>query len=39
MVLTHVYTDVELDDIEKEAAPMAQDLPVEIEDEVIPPRN
>ena len=33
MVLVPVYTDVELDDIEKEVAPLAQDLPAEIEDE------
>ena len=36
MVLTPVYIDVELDDIEKEVAPLAQDLPTEIEDEIIP---
>ena len=34
-----VYTDFELDDIEKEVAPLAQDLPTEIEDEIIPPRK
>ena len=39
MVLASVYTDAELDDIEKEVAPLAQDLPTEIEDEIIPPRN
>ena len=38
-VLTPVYTDTELDDIEKELACLAQDLPIEIEDEIIPPRN
>ena len=36
MVLVPIYTDVELDDIEKEVAPLAQDLPAEIEDEIIP---
>ena len=35
-VLMPVYTNVELDDIEKEVAPLAQDLPTEIEDEIIP---
>ena len=39
MVLTPIYTDVKLDDIEKEVAPLAQDLPTEIEDEISPPRN
>ena len=39
MVLVPVYTDAELDDIEKEVAPLAQDLPAEIEDEIIPPKN
>ena len=39
MVLTPVYTDAELDDIEKGAAPLAQDLPGEIKDEITPPRN
>ena len=38
-VLTPVYTDAELDDIEKEVAPLAQDLPTEIDNEIIPPRN
>ena len=36
MVLALVYTDTELDDIKKEVAPLAQDLSVEIEDEIIP---
>ena len=36
MVLVPVYTDAELDDIEKEVAPLAQDLPAEIEDKIIP---
>ena len=31
-----VYTDVELDDIEKEVPPLAQDLSTKIEDEIIP---
>ena len=31
-----IYTDVELDDIEKEVAPLASDLPIEIEEEIIP---
>ena len=39
MVLAPVYTDAELDDIEKEVAPLAQDLPTEIEDEIILLRN
>ena len=39
MVLAPVYTDIELDNIKKEVAPLAQDLPTEIEDEIIPPRN
>ena len=39
MVLAPIYTDAELDDIEKEVAPLAQDLPTEIEDEIIPSRN
>ena len=34
-----VCTDAELDDIEKEVAPMAQDLHVEIEDMIITLRN
>ena len=38
-VLALVYTDTELEDIEKEMAPLAQDLPTEIEDEIILPRN
>ena len=36
---TPVYTDVELEDIEKEVAPLAQDLSAKIEDEIIPSRN
>ena len=39
MVLAPIYTDAELDDIEKEVAPLAQDLPTEIEDEIIPPKK
>ena len=39
MVLTPVYTDAELDDIKKQVAPVAHDLPIEIEDEIILPRN
>ena len=39
MILMHVYTDAELNDIKKEVAPLAQDLPMEIEDEIIPLRN
>ena len=35
-VLAPIYTNVELDDIEKKVAPLAQDLPTEIEDEIIP---
>ena len=36
MVFAPVYTDAELDDIEKEVAPLAQDLPAKIEDQIIP---
>ena len=36
MVLVPIYIDAEPDDIEKEVAPLAQDLPTEIEDEIIP---
>ena len=35
-VLAPVYTDFKLDDIKKEVAPLAQDLPAKIEDEIIP---
>ena len=35
-VLVPIYTDAELDDIKKEVAPLAHDLPTEIEDEIIP---
>ena len=31
-----VYTDAELDNIEKEVAPLVHDLSTEIEDEIIP---
>jgi len=31
-----VYTDAELDDIEKEVAPLPHDLSTKIEDEIIP---
>ena len=34
-----IYTDAELDDIEKKVAPMAHDLSAKIEDEIIPPRG
>ena len=37
--LAPVFTDTELDDIEREVAPLVHDLPAEIEDEIIPPRN
>ena len=36
MVPTPVYTDAEQDDIKKEVAPLAYDLPTEIEDEITP---
>ena len=36
---TPVYTDVELDDIKKEVAPLAHDLSAKKEDEIIPPRS
>ena len=39
MVLAPICIDAELYDIEKEVAPLAQDLPTKIEDEIIPPRN
>ena len=35
-VLAPIYTNAELDDIEKEVSHLAQDLPTEIEDEIIP---
>ena len=38
-VLVPVYTGTESDDIEKEVAPLAQDLSMEIEDETIPSRD
>ena len=31
-----IYTDTELDDIEKEVAPLAHDLSAKIEDEITP---
>ena len=34
--LMPIYTDAELDDIEKEVAPLAHDLSTKIEDETIP---
>ena len=34
-----VYTDAELDDIEREVAPLAHDLSAKIEDEIIPLRG
>ena len=34
-----VYTVAELDNIEKEVAPLAHDLSAKIEDEIIPPRG
>ena len=38
-VLAPVYADTELDDIKKEVAPLTLDLPAEIEDEILLPRN
>ena len=38
-VLMPIHIDAELDDIEKEVAPLAHDLPIEIEGEIILPRN
>ena len=35
-VLALVYTDAEVHNIEKEVAPLAQDVPTEIEDKIIP---
>ena len=34
-----VYSDVELEDIEKEVAPIAQDLSTKMEDEITPQKN
>ena len=39
MVVVPIYTDAEMDDIKREVAPLAQDLPTEIEDEIILPKN
>ena len=39
MVLAPIYTDAEPDNIEMEVAPLAHDLPMEIEDEIIPIRD
>ena len=36
IVLTAFYIDVELDGMEKEVAPLEQDLLAEIEDDIIP---
>ena len=33
------YSDTELEDIEKEVAPLAQDLSAKIEDEIMPVKN
>ena len=33
------YSDAELEDIEKEVAPLAHDLSTKIEDEIIPPEK
>ena len=33
------YSGTELEDIEKEVVPLAQDLSAKIEDEIIPPKN
>ena len=33
------YSDAELEDIEKEVAPLAQDLSAKIKDEIIPPKK
>ena len=35
---TSIYTDAELDVVEKEVAPLAHDLSTKIEDEIIPSR-
>ena len=35
----HVYTDAELDNIEKEVGPLMHDLYANIEDGIIPPRG
>ena len=34
-----IYTNAELDNIEKEVVPLAHDLSTKIEDEIIPPRG
>ena len=39
IVLSPIYTEAELDDVEKEVAPLAQDLPMDIEDEIILPKS
>ena len=36
---TFVYTDAELDNIEKDVTPLAHDLSAKIEDEIIPLRG
>ena len=36
---TSIYTHAELDDIEKEVAPLAHDICAKIEDEIILPRG
>ena len=36
---TPVYSNAKLEDIEKEVAPLVQDLSTKIEDEIIPPKN
>ena len=33
------YSEAKLEDIEKEVAPLAQDLSTKIDDEIIPPKN
>ena len=35
---TPIYSDIEMEDIEKEVAPLAQDLSAKIEDKIIPQR-
>jgi len=36
---TPVYSNAKLEDIEKEVAPLVQDLSTKIEDEIIPPKK
>ena len=39
MVFVPLHTDVKPNDVEKEVAPLALDLPTEIKDGIIPPKK